>query len=76
MSQISHIREDDIRACLVQTAEKFSKTSGMSLSAIGVASVGDSKFIARVRSGYGFNVKTYQRVMSWIECQQSLEAAE
>lgn len=70
------ITESDVRACLVQAAVEFSARSGMSLSAIGVASVGDSKFIARVRNGCGFNIKTYQKVLNWIETEQRKEAAE
>ena len=70
------ITEDDVRQCLLRTAEQFSQSSGMSFSAIGIAAVGDSKFVARVRNGLGFNIKTYQRLMSWIADQSKREAAE
>lgn len=60
------ISENDIRTCLIDRAEAHASATGMSLSAIGVASVGDSKFIARVKAGLGFNIKTYQRVMDWL----------
>ncbi|MEV4609748.1 hypothetical protein MRBLMR1_004847 [Neorhizobium sp. LMR1-1-1.1] len=70
------ISESDVRTSLIRVAEDFSSATGMSLSAIGIASVGDSKFLARVRNGSGFNIKTYQRVMDWIEAEQSKEAAE
>ena len=70
------ITERDVRASLLDIAQDFSSRSGMSLSAIGVASVGDSKFLARVRDGYGFNIKTYQRVVDWIKSQHIAEAAE
>lgn len=76
MKTLVPITEDDVRACLIEAAEEFSSLSGMSFSAIGIAAVGDSKFITRVRNGQGFNIKTYQRVLSWIGAQKCREAAE
>jgi len=70
------ITETDIRACLIERATEYAAKHGISLSAIGVAAVGDSKFIARVRDGLGFNIKTYQRVIDWMALDQASEAAE
>jgi len=69
------ITEADIRACLIERATAYAAKHGVSLSAIGIAAVGDSKFISRVRDGLGFNIKTYQRVIDWMAAEVS-EAAE
>lgn len=79
MSDEAMISEDDVRACLVARANRYAETAHTSLSAIGVAAVGDSKFISRVQAGLNFNIKTYQRVMDWIEQAETAclsEAAE
>lgn len=73
------ITEEDVRACLIERATRYAQIANSSLSAIGVASVGDSKFLSRVHAGLNFNIKTYQRVMDWLEAAEAvlvLEAAE
>lgn len=70
------ITEADVRTCLLDRAAAFSSERGMSFSAIGIAAVGDSKFLSRVRSGLGFNIKTYQRLLDWLEANCATEAAE
>ena len=62
----SLITEKDVRACLLERAEAYAKRHRVSLSAIGIAAVGDSKFLARVKDGRGFNIKTYQRLIEWL----------
>lgn len=76
MSNRELITEADVRACLIERATAYSAEHGVSFSAIGVAAVGDSKFLARVRSGLGFNIKTYQRLIEWLETSTIREAAE
>ncbi|MGI2036390.1 hypothetical protein ACRQ1B_28845 [Rhizobium panacihumi] len=67
------ISEDDVRASLVARALRYAEAANTSLSAIGVASVGDSKFISRVQAGLNFNIKTYQRVMDWLDLQEGID---
>lgn len=68
----------EIRRLLVKRAEAYCRRTGSSFSAIGLAAVNDSKFLARVRDGRGFNVETYQRVVDWLSKAEAsaLEAAE
>lgn len=61
------INEEDIRKCLLGRAQAYAASNNVSFSAIGIAAVGDSKFLHRVREGLGFNIKTYQRMMDWLE---------
>lgn len=65
------ITEKDIRACLVTRAKGYAQAAGTSLSAIGLAAVGDNKFIFRVESGLSFQVSTYQRVMDWLDVAEA-----
>ena len=73
------ITETDVRNCLIERATAYAKAAKTSFSAIGVASVGDSKFLSRVQSGLSFNIRTYQKVMDWLDnAERSVfrEAAE
>lgn len=76
MCKPSLITEADVRACLIERATAYSIEYDVSFSAIGIAAVGDSKFLSRVRSGLGFNIKTYQRLIEWLEAPPKREAAE
>lgn len=59
----------DIRNALLVRAKRHCQDHGTSLSAIGLASVNDSKFLTRVEKGFGFNIATYQKVMDWLDAQ-------
>lgn len=61
------ISADDIRNALLERAKRHCKDHDTSFSAIGLASVNDSKFLQRVEKGFGFNVVTYQKVMDWLD---------
>jgi hypothetical protein len=64
------LSSDDIRTALVARAEAFAMANNTSLSAIGLNAVNDTKFLIRVRDGLGFNIKTYQRVIDWLDEQE------
>ena len=73
------ITENDIRNCLIERASAYAKAAKTSFSAIGVAAVGDSKFLSRVQTGLSFNIRTYQKVMDWLDAAERStfrEAAE
>ena len=73
------ILESDIRKSVLDRAQAYSASTKTSFSAIGLAAVNDSKFLSRVQAGLGFNIKTYQRMMDWLdkaEGQPAVEAAE
>ena len=69
MDTTLEISAADIRKALLYRARKYCSDHGTSLSAIGLAAVNDSKFLARVESGAGFNITTYQKVIDWLDEQ-------
>lgn len=69
------MNSDDIRNNLLERARSFAESRKSSFSAIGVASVNDSKFLRRVEEGQGFNINTYQRVIDWIDAAEREVAA-
>ena len=58
---------EEIKTALIARAEAFASTQRISLSTIGLRAVNDGKFFAQVKSGRGFNINTYQRVIDWLE---------
>jgi hypothetical protein len=66
----SPITAESIRSALLDRAAKYCQDRNTSLSAIGLAAVNDSKFLARVKSGLSFNVSTYQKVMDWLDAAE------
>jgi hypothetical protein len=66
---------ETIRNALVERATKYVDSHGSSFSAIGLAAVNDSKFLARVQKGENFSVKTYQKVMDWLDAAERENAA-
>lgn len=68
MTQRIELTETDIRQALITRAEAFAKANKTSFSAMGIAAVGDSKFLSRVQNPEtGFNIKTYQRMVDWLD---------
>lgn len=61
------ITADAVRQTLIARATAFSEAHGYSFSRIGDEALADSKFLARVRAGDNFTIKTYQRVIDWID---------
>lgn len=79
MTEHPEINEQSIREALIKRATAYASANGTSFSAIGVAAVQDSKFLARVKNQEtGFNIKTYQRVIDWLDAQEAAvtQAAE
>lgn len=70
MQKKTDLSEHDIRATLINRATAYAATAHTSLSAIGLASVNDAKFLGRVQNGLGFNIKTYQKVMDWLDAAE------
>lgn len=60
--------EQELRTKLFETAERLTKLTGMSEMAIGQKAINDNTFFKRVRdNGAGFTVKTFDRLMGWME---------
>lgn len=77
MTQHIEITEHDIRNALTARAEAYSKAANMSLSAMGMEAVKDTKFLKRVSTpGIGFNIKTYQKMVEWLDNAERKLAGE
>lgn len=65
---ITEITERDIRNSLIKRAEAYAEQAKTSLSAISADAVNDSKFLKRVSTPtIGFNIKTYQKMVDWLD---------
>lgn len=73
MTMTPEITKDHIRDHLLARAKAFSEATGKSLSFISGEAVSDSKFLPEVASGKkeNFTLNTYQRVIDWIDAQES-----
>lgn len=70
MTEHTEITEREIRDSLIKRAEAFCISNKTSFSAIGIAAVKDSKFLSRVKGDAGFNIKTYQRMVEWLDAAE------
>lgn len=59
--------EHELRAKLISTAERCTRLTEMSEATIGLKALNDNTFFKRLRSGAGFTVKTYDKVMAFME---------
>lgn len=75
MSDAIDITDDAIRQHLLARVDAFQAATGMSLWKISKEAVRDDKFLANVRKGGNFTVKTYQRVIDWLDSQERERAA-
>lgn len=67
---------ETIRQKLVERAEDFSRKHDVSFSAIGMAALKDSKFLAEVKTGRNFTIRSYQAVMDWMDAEEAKRRAE
>lgn len=76
MTQAPEITENEIRASLIARAKAYRQKANVSFSAMGIAAVGDSKFLSRVENpDIGFNIKTYQKMVAWLDAAEREHAA-
>lgn len=73
MVEAPDITADAIRATLLARAGAYAERTGCKLSRIGEEAIRDSKFLANVQSGGNFTIKTYQRVIDWIDEQEAAQ---
>lgn len=59
--------EHELRAKLISTAERCTLITEMSEATIGLKAVNDNTVFKRIRAGAGFTVKTYDRLMGFME---------
>lgn len=68
MAKQLDITEHDIRQALIARAKAYAAKANTSFSAMSIAAVKDSKFLSRVENkDLGFNIKTYQRMVEWLD---------
>jgi hypothetical protein len=68
------ITETAIRDNLLKRAEAFCKARRYSLSRIGAEALKDDTFLLRVQNGGNFTLRTYQRVIDWLDAQEAKAA--
>lgn len=59
--------EQELKAKLISTAERCTRITDMSEATIGLRALKDNTFFKRLRSGAGFTVKTYDKLMAFME---------
>lgn len=67
---------DTIRQKLIERAEAFAAKHRVSLSYIGVEALKDSKFLAEVKNGRNFTIRSYQAVMDWMDAEEVRRQSE
>jgi hypothetical protein len=64
------LTSDVVRQHLLDRAKEYATKRNVALSAIAESAVKDSKFLARVSNGENFTIRTYQRVIDWLDEQE------
>lgn len=59
--------EHELRAKLISMAERCTRITKMTEATIGLKAVNDNTVLKRIRSGKGFTVKTFDRLMAFME---------
>ena len=75
MTEAPDISETVIRQHVLARAEAYCRAHKASFSSIGLNAVGDDRFLARVKAGDNFTVKTLQRVLDWLDEAEKADAA-
>lgn len=66
--------EQELRNSLLETAAKLA-ARGITEETIGLRAIKDNTFFKRMRGGSGFTVKTYDRLMAWMQDELAREEA-
>ena len=68
--------EQELRTQLFETAERLTALTGITEQSIGQKAINDNTFFKRVReNGAGFTVKTFDRLMAWMDGAEKLAKA-
>lgn len=60
--------ENELRTTLLAAAAKLA-ARGITEETIGLRAIKDNTFFKRMRGGSGFTIKTYDRLMAWMEAE-------
>jgi len=74
MKTHADISSEQVRAYLLDRANTYVEKTGRALSFISTAAVKDSKFLGKVANGENFTIATYQKVIDWLDEQESLSS--
>lgn len=69
------ITAETVRSALIARIDEYQAATGKSDSAFGKEVLNDDRFVKRVRNGAGFNLKTYQRVIDWLDAHAGKQVA-
>lgn len=69
------ITNDHIRSYLLERAQAYADRIDRKLSFVSQQAVSDSKFLDHVKDGGNFTVKTYQKIIDWLDEQERSEIA-
>jgi hypothetical protein len=75
MTEAPDITAEAVRKNLLDRAAAFRDAHNQSFSAISEAATKDSKFLARVQAGENFTIRSYQRVIDWLDEAEAKAAA-
>jgi len=71
MNDATPITDEAIRAHLIARARAYADRTKCSFSFISEEAVKDSKFLANAERGANFTIKTYQRVIDWLDAAEA-----
>lgn len=69
-----NITADQVRTALIERIDAYIAASGKSDSSVGKEAINDDKFVARIRLGANFTLKTYQKLSDWLDQQTQVAA--
>lgn len=75
MSEASDITESAIRQHVLDRAAAYCAAHKTSFSKISGEATRDEKFLSRVQAGENFTVKSYQKVLDWLDRADRRSAA-
>jgi hypothetical protein len=70
------ISSERVRAYLLERANAYVERTGRALSFVSTAAIKDSKFLGKVANGENFTIATYQKVIDWLDEQESVSSGE
>lgn len=70
----TNITAEQVRTALIKRIDAYIASTGKSDSSVGKDAINDDKFVARVRQGGNFTLKTYQKLSDWLDGQGQVAA--
>lgn len=67
--------ENELRSQLLEKAAAVCAAKKISEETIGLRALKDNTFFKRMRNGSGFTIKTFDRLMDWMDAELAKEAA-